>query len=73
MENFKYFQRYHGRENTHSSNALSLLHMLYDYSPKKFYETLGNLIELQGELENAAPRFVVQDTENGKQSIPDLA
>lgn len=73
MENLKYFQRYHGRENTHSSNALSLLHMLYDYSPKKFYVILGGLIESQGELENAAPRFVVQDTENGKGSVPDFS
>ena len=48
MDNLKYFQRYHGKENTHSSNALSLLHMLYDYSPKKFYSTLGALIESQG-------------------------
>ena len=73
MENLKYFQKYHGRENTHSSNALSLLHMLYDYSPKKFYVILGELMESQGELENAAPRFVVQDTENGKGSVPDFS
>lgn len=73
MDNLKYFQRYHGKENTHSSNALSLLHMLYDYNPKKFYSTLGALIESQGDLENAAPSFVVQDTKNGKGSIPDFS
>lgn len=73
MENLRYFQLYHGRENTHSSNALSLLQMLYDYNPKKFYDILGALIESQGELENAAPRFVVQDTENGKASVPDFS
>lgn len=73
MENLKYFQRFHGKENTHSSNALSLLDMLYDYSPKKFYSILGALIDSQGELENAAPRFVVQDTENGKGSVPDFS
>lgn len=73
MDNLKYFQRYHGKENTHSSNALSLLQMFYDYSPKKFYETLCNIIEQQGELENVAPHFVVQDTGNGKGSIPDFS
>lgn len=73
MDNLKYFQRYHGKENTHSSNALSLLHMLYDYNPQKFYSTLGALIESQGDLENAAPSFVVQDTKNGKGSIPDFS
>ncbi len=73
MKNLKYFQRYHGRENTHSSNALSLLDMLYDYSPKKFYSILGALIESQGDLENAAPQFVVQDTNNGKGSVPDFS
>ena len=73
MDNLRYFQLYHGRENTHSSNALSLLQMLYDYNPKKFYDILGTLIESQGELENAAPRFVVQDTENGKASVPDFS
>ncbi len=47
--------------------------MLYEYSPKKFYVTLGVLINAQGELENAVPRFEVQDTKNGKGSIPDFS
>ena len=73
MSDLQYFQRYHGRENTHSSNALFLLKRLYFYSPKKFYEVLSALFEKQGGLENTAPNFVVQDTTNGKDSIPDFS
>lgn len=73
MSNIQYFQRYRGPENTHSSNALSLLNMLYNYSPAKFYEILGRLIDVQGELENVAPSFEAQDTKNGKGSIPDFS
>ncbi len=73
MSDLQYFQRYHGKENTHSSNALFLLKRLYFYSPKKFYEVLSAMFEKQGGLENVAPEFVVQDTKNGKDSIPDFS
>ena len=73
MSDLQYFQRYYGKENTHSSNALFLLKRLYFYSPKKFYDVLSALFEEQGGLENVAPEFVVQDTKNGKGSIPDFS
>ena len=67
----KFFQRYHGRENTHSSNALMLLQRLYYYSPCKFYGVIENLFEVQGG-DKLIPNFVTQDTDNGKGSIPDF-
>lgn len=73
MSELQYFQRYHGKENVHSSNALFLLKRLYLYSPKKFYEVLGAIIKKQGELEDLSPAFIVQDTNNGKKSIPDFS
>ncbi len=65
----KIFQRYHGKENIHSSNALMLLQQLYFYSPQKFYDTITAIFETQ----NFMPEFIPQDTGNGKSSIPDFS
>lgn len=72
MSDLQYFQRYHGKENTHSSNALLLLKRLYFYNPKKFYDVLIGLLQEQS-IEKITTEFIAQDTKIGKTSVPDFS
>jgi len=63
-----FFQRYHTRENMHSSNALLLLKRTYFYSPKIFYKLLSSLLGLEGV--EFLPVFSTQD--KGEKSVPDF-
>lgn len=68
-DNVSSFQRYHARENIHSSNAMLLLKKIYDYSHDKFYKLLSSCMEIE---ENQwCPQFVTQHKEKDKDSIPD--
>lgn len=62
-----YFQRYHQKENVATANTMLLLSRLYQYSPDKFYEMLGSLMELD-EFE-PSPVFAIQ--EKDELSVPD--
>lgn len=62
-----YFQRYHQKENVATANTMLLLSRLYQYSPDKFYEMLGSLMELD-EFE-PSPVFTIQ--EKDELSVPD--
>lgn len=64
-----FFQRYHGPENIHSSNALLLLKRVYYYSPRLFYEIIANWIDR--EPDEFLPAFIAQD--KGKNSVPDFS
>lgn len=44
MNEFYFFQRYHGKENVHSSNVLYMLERVYYYNPNIFYEFLAELL-----------------------------
>ncbi|HBF86754.1 MAG TPA: hypothetical protein DDW54_03650 [Clostridiales bacterium] len=45
MSQFIYFQKYHGKENVHSSNVLYMLQRIYYYNPRKFYNFLKELLD----------------------------
>lgn len=45
MSQFIYFQKYHGKENVHSSNVLYMLQKIYYYNPRNFYEFLKVLLD----------------------------
>lgn len=62
-----YFQRYHQKENVHTSNALLLLSRLYAFSHDKFYAFLRT--ELLGE--QIEPGVVIRLQEKHKSSVPD--
>jgi hypothetical protein len=70
MSEVLYFQRYHKKENMHSSNALLLLKKLYFYKPKLFYEVIRGWTADQCEICEFLPQFESQIKE--KTSIPDL-
>ena len=71
MSELQWFQRYHTKENVHSSNAMFLLKRLYFYSPIKFFKTLNAIFDTENVL--SMPNFIFQDTQNGKGSIPDFS
>ncbi len=60
MSQFIYFQKYHGRENVHSSNVLYMLQKVYYYSPKIFYSFLAELLECEVSL-SWIPQFKSQE------------
>ena len=60
MSQFIYFQRYHGKENVHSSNVLYMLQKIYYYNPKIFYNFLVELLESE-EPENWILQFKTQE------------
>ena len=62
-----YFQRYHSKENVHTSNAMLLLSRLYQYSPSKFFDFLANILPDNADIELA---FNIQDKISGG-TIPD--
>ena len=77
-----YFQRYHGKENVHTANALLLLSRLYSYSPDLFFTFLKTSIlpenidpEISFTLQesNQKPAHPPSETELDKEdySIPD--
>lgn len=64
-----YFQRYHGKENVSTGNAMLLLSRLYHYAPYKFYNFTRKLVgEVYNEF-NGEISFKSQ-TKNGT-SVPD--
>lgn len=68
-DNISSFQKYHSRENIHSSNALLLLKKIYNYSHDKFYELISGIVDRE---ENEwCPQFVSQHKEKDKSSVPD--
>lgn len=68
MSEVYFFQRYHTKENVHSSNALLLLKRVYYYSPKLFYKTLAGWLDV--EETQFLPSFTTQ--ERGNKSVPDF-
>ncbi|MBQ6787099.1 MAG: hypothetical protein IJO85_05195 [Lachnospiraceae bacterium] len=62
-----YFQRYHGKENVDTSNAMLMLSRLYNYSSDKFYTMLNNLILRENDTPEIS--FDLQVVGNG--STPD--
>lgn len=68
MSEVYFFQRYHTKENMHSSNALLLLKRVYYYDPKIFYKVISNWVEVDSD--EFLPSFITQ--EKGKKSIPDF-
>ena len=71
MRSVHYFQRFHGRENTHSANACLLLSRLYDYDNELFYNVLSSLFVI--ETEDLSTHFVLQERRNGRHSVPDFS
>ena len=69
MSNFIYFQKYHSKENVHSSNVLYILQRVYHYNPTIFYNFLNALCE--EDVENFMPQFLTQ--EKGKRGITDFS
>lgn len=62
-----YFQRYHGKENVVTANAMLLLSRLYSYSPDKFFRLLKEYIfpdNFEAEIQ-----FTLQEKSN--ESVPD--
>lgn len=68
MSEVYYFQRYHSKENAHSSNALLLLKRLYYYSPKLFYRVISKWIDV--EEDTFLPNFLTQT--KAIKSVPDF-
>ncbi len=68
MSEVYYFQRYHSKENAHSSNALLLLKRLYYYSPKLFYRVISKWIDV--EEDTFLPNFLTQT--KAVKSVPDF-
>lgn len=77
-----YFQRYHGKENVHTANALLLLSRLYSYSPDLFFtflktnilpENIDPEISFTLQESNQKPTPPPTETELDKEdySIPD--
>ncbi len=77
-----YFQRYHGKENVHTANALLLLSRLYSYSPDLFFTFLKTNIlpenidpEISFTLQESNQKPVPPPTDTAKEkeeySIPD--
>lgn len=62
-----YFQRYHSKENVHTSNAMLLLSRLYQYSPSKFFDFIGNILPDNADIQLA---FNIQDKISGG-TVPD--
>ncbi|MCL1880933.1 MAG: hypothetical protein FWF76_02010 [Oscillospiraceae bacterium] len=62
-----YFQRYHSKENVHTSNAMLLLSRLYQYSPSKFCNFLTNILPDNADIELT---FRIQDKISGG-TVPD--
>jgi len=62
-----YFQRYHSKENVHTSNAMLLLSRLYQYSPSKFFDFLGNILPDNADIQL---EFNIQDKVSGG-TVPD--
>lgn len=60
MSQFVYFQKYHGKENVHSSNVLYMLQKVYYYNPRKFYKFLEELLESE-EPDNWILQFKTQE------------
>ena len=69
MSEFVYFQKYHTKENVHSSNALYLLQRVYHYSPRIFFNFLESFCEQDVEL--FQPQFMLQ--EKGAHGITDFS
>jgi hypothetical protein len=65
-----YFQRYHQKENVHSSNVLLLLKRLYYYNPKAFYGVIAGWTNEKNEVNDFLPQFEPQTKETN--SVPDL-
>lgn len=68
-DNIGTFQKYHARENIHSSNAMLMLKNVYNYSPNKFYSFLKGILDKGDNL--FEPQFVAQHKEKDKLSVPD--
>ena len=62
-----YFQRYHGKENVHTSNTMLLLSRLYQFSTAKFYRFLAALLPDNADIELS---FTIQDAAGGG-TVPD--
>lgn len=62
-----YFQRYHGKDNVDTSNAMLMLSRLYNYSSDEFYTMLNNLILRENDTPEIS--FDLQVVGNG--STPD--
>ena len=60
MSQFVYFQKYHGKENVHSSNVLYMLQKVYYYNPRIFYKFLEELLESE-EPDNWMLQFKPQE------------
>ena len=60
MSQFVYFQKYHGKENVHSSNVLYMLQKVYYYNPRKFYKFLEELLDSE-EPDNWMLQFKPQE------------
>lgn len=61
-----YFQRYHSKENVHTSNAMLLLSRLYEYSHSKFYMFIQNILP-----DNTSPEIIFKLQEKNRRSVPD--
>lgn len=70
MSQFIYFQKYHGKENMHSSNVLYMLKKVYYYNPKIFYSFLAELLECE-EGKDWIPQFKTQ--EKNKKGVTDFS
>jgi len=62
-----YFQRYHSKENVHTSNAMLLLSRLYQYSPSKFFDFICNILPDNADIQLA---FNIQEKISGG-TVPD--
>ena len=65
-----YFSDYHGGENRITNYCGLMMKMLYEESPDKFENFIGDLLSMSGSTIDVGPRFMQQVRK--RNSIPDL-
>lgn len=71
MGHVHFFQRYHGKENRHSSAACLLLSFLYNHNPALLHNLISSIFSI--DRADLSISFITQDKNKNSGTIPDFS